>query len=63
MFTGASNQARTLLEDMPDFMHIANTKHPEKSKKLAEGESYFDLQAHLDKIIAIENANSGEYAY
>ena len=47
---GTTNQARTLLDELPDFQYLENTLHPEKSKKLKEGESYYNLQEHIDLI-------------
>lgn len=47
---GATSQARTLLTELPDKQHIANIQYPEKSKKLKEGEEYFDLQTYIDRI-------------
>lgn len=47
---GASNQARTLLDELPDFQYLANVVNPEKSKKLKEGESYYSLQEHIEQI-------------
>ena len=46
-------QARTMLtfEQLPDKMYLENTVHPDKSKKLKEGEEYFSLKAHLQKLI------------
>lgn len=47
---GTKKQARTSIVDLPDKMYIADTVHPEKSKKLKEDEKYFNLQEHIDTI-------------
>jgi len=44
-------QARTMLPDLPDKMYLENTVHPEKSKKLKDGEEYFTLKNHLQKLL------------
>jgi len=47
---GAANQARTLLDDLPDTQYVENTVNPSKSRKLKEDESYFNLQEYIDKV-------------
>lgn len=47
---GASKQARTLLDELPDTQYIANKIHPDKSKKLKDDESFYDLQTHIELI-------------
>lgn len=47
-------QSRTMLTDLPDKMYLENTVHPDKSKKLKEGEEYFNLKSHLDKLMATQ---------
>lgn len=62
-FRGSNNQARTLLEDMPEKMYVANFVDPSKSKKLKDGESYFDLQEYIDKINAHSSQVTEEFEY
>ena len=52
------NQARTTLNDLPDFQYVANTVKPEKSRKLKDDEEYYDLQEHINKILAIAAENA-----
>ncbi len=47
---GTTNQARTLLHNIPDTQHVKNIIHAEKSVKLKEGEEFFSLQGYIDKI-------------
>lgn len=47
-----SKLARTTLLGIPDKMYVANSVHPDKSKKLAEGEEYFSLRDHINKLQA-----------
>lgn len=49
--SGKAKQARTTLEGLPDYMWVENTKNPEKSKKLKEGEEYFTLKGYLDLLL------------
>lgn len=58
---GADYQARTMLDDIPDKQYVENFKKPEKSKKLAEGEVYYVLQEHIDKINAIGSNIADEW--
>jgi len=44
-------QARTMLPNTPDKMYLKNTVHPDKSKKLKDGEEYFSLNEYLQKLI------------
>lgn len=60
---GEKYQARTLLDDLPDASYVENTVNPLKSKKLKEGEKYFDLQEYIDKINASNNEIADEYEY
>jgi hypothetical protein len=58
---GSRNQARTLMDDVPDVSYVENTINPLKSKKLKEDEEYFDLQKYIDKINAFGNEVADEY--
>jgi hypothetical protein len=49
---GADKQARTSLVGIPDRMYVANTVHPDKSKKLPDGEEFFTLKGHITKLKA-----------
>jgi len=60
---GASNQARTLLDELPDTQYIPNVVGPSKSKKLKEGEEYYSLQAHIDLINEHASDISEEWAF
>jgi len=55
---GVENQARTTIATLPDRQHIENDVNPAKSKKLAEGEVYYNLQEHIDMILKTENDNA-----
>ena len=55
---GVKSQARTTIASMPDKQHLENDVNPTKSKKLAEGEEYYDLQKHIDAILETQNNNS-----
>jgi len=59
---GVMNQARTTIDTLPDYQHLENTVDPTKSKKLKEGETYYNLQTHLDMILATHNDNA-EWAF
>lgn len=52
---GVDKQARTSNNDLPDKLWVANTVHPDKSKKLKEGEEYFSLKGHIDMLLAQQN--------
>lgn len=52
---GTKKLARTALKDLPEKMYVANTKAPEKSKKLSDGEEYFTLKTHLDRLLGEQN--------
>jgi len=54
---GTKSQARTTLMDLPDTQYVANTVKPEKSRKLKEGEEYYNLQEHINKILAVAAEN------
>ena len=45
---GVEKQARTVYPELPDKMWIQNINNPDKSKKLKEGEVYFNLQEHIN---------------
>lgn len=47
---GANKQARTANVDVPDKLWVENTVHPDKSKKLKEGEEFFTLRTYLDTL-------------
>lgn len=49
---GADKQARTALVSLPDKMYVENTVNPEKSRKLKEGEEFFTLKGHIDRLLA-----------
>lgn len=59
---GVSNQARTTINELPDYQYVADIVNPLKSKKLKEGESYYNLQKHLDLILATQG-NNAEWSY
>ena len=59
---GVMNQARTTIDALPDWQYVENTVTPAKSKKLKAGESYYDLQTHLDLILETHN-NNAEWAF
>ena len=42
--------ARTIHKELPDKMWVQNINNPEKSKKLKEGEVYFNLQDHINYL-------------
>ena len=52
---GDKKQARTFLTDLPSKMYVANIDDPDKSKKLKEGEEYFNLKDHIAKLLANQN--------
>lgn len=58
---GSANQARTLIDDLPDTQYVENTVNPSKSRKLKDGESYFDLQAYIDLINGHGNEVADKY--
>lgn len=58
---GAENQARTLLEDMPDKTYLENIVNPSKSRKLRDGEMYFNLQEYIDRINERSNTIVGKF--
>ena len=53
--------ARTMLTDVPEKWYVENTKFPEKSKKLKEGETYFNLKHYLD-LLKQNQINTEEWA-
>lgn len=53
---GNNKQSRTLLQDVPDKLWLENHVQPEKSRKLKDGEYYFQLRDHLDKLAANQTA-------
>lgn len=48
---GTDKQARTSIASVSDKMWVANSVHPDKSKKLKEGEKYFSLKEHIQLLI------------
>lgn len=48
---GQKKQARTTNTDIPDKMWVANHVQPDKSKKLKEGEVYFNLKEHINMLL------------
>ena len=52
---GADKLARTTLPELPDVMWIEDFVHPNKSKKLKEGESYYTLREHMDLLISVQS--------
>lgn len=48
-------QARTHLNSLPEKMYVENTVNPDKSKRLKEGETYFNLKEH---IVLLEESQS-----
>lgn len=54
---GVKSQARTTIASMPDKQYVKNDVHPLKSKKLGEGEEYYDLQSHIELILETQNSN------
>jgi hypothetical protein len=48
---GVDKQARSSNNSLPDKIWVANTVNPAKSKKLKEGESYFNLKEHIDMLL------------
>jgi hypothetical protein len=59
---GVKYHARTLLPDLPDTQPVANIIHPTKSKKLKEGEEYYNLQKHMEMIVDL-HANNDEWKF
>ena len=49
---GTGKQARTSNKEVPDKLWVANSVHPNKSKKLKEGEYYFSLAEYIDTLKA-----------
>ena len=47
---GTEKQARTTCKELPDTMWVKNINNPEKSKRLKEGEEYFNLQEHMNYL-------------
>ena len=60
---GAEKQARTLIEDLPTSQYVRNIFDDSKSKKLGEGESFFDLQEYIEMISAESVDISEEWEY
>lgn len=48
---GTKKQARTSNTEIPDKLHVANSVHPDKSKKLKDGEYYFNLKEHINMLL------------
>lgn len=59
---GVDKQARTMCNEVPDKMWVANTVHPEKSKKLLEGEQYFSLKDHFNLLVS-QQANNKKWSF
>ena len=55
---GVKSQARTTIATLPDKQYVENDVNPSKSKKLQEGEVYYDLQKHIDMILETQNSNA-----
>jgi len=49
--------ARTMLPDTPEKWYVENFKHPEKSKKLKDNESYFTLANYLELLRNAQTAS------
>lgn len=62
-FRGSNNQARTLLNELPNKMYVENFVDPSKSKKLKDGESYFVLQDYVDLVNTHGNEIADEFEY
>jgi len=58
---GAEFQARTLMDDLPTKIPVADIVNPLKSRKLKDGEYYFNLQDHIDLINSKGNEIADEY--
>ena len=54
--SGKDKLARTLLEDIPDTMYVENSRYPDKSKKLKEGEEYYSLAWHMNKLLEAQQS-------
>lgn len=50
--------ARTSLTDLPAKMWVENIVNPSKSKKLGEGEEYFTLKGHLEKLTHVADKSA-----
>lgn len=51
---GTPKQARTANTTIPDKIWVANTVHPDKSKKLKDDEYYFSLKEHIDMLLSTQ---------
>lgn len=60
---GTQYQARSLLDDLPDMMYVEDFLNPSKSKKLKDGEEYYDLQKHIELITEAASEIADEYSY
>ena len=60
---GTGKQARTLLpiDKVPTKMYVPNIVEPEKSKKLKEGEKYFNLKEHIE-LLKSQEVQAEEWA-
>lgn len=52
---GTDKQARTTMQDLPDKMWVKNITNPDKSKRLKDGEVYFSLKDHIDKLLETQS--------
>lgn len=59
---GTNKQARTMHLDLPDTAYVKQLDPTKKSKALKEGEEYFDLRTHMDKLIASQ-ADVGKWSF
>ena len=59
---GVRNQARTTIAELPDFQYVENNVNRSKSRKLKEGETYYNLQEHLDLILH-HRTNNAQWSY
>lgn len=49
---GTDKQARTTCKELPDSMWAKNINDESKSKRLKEGEEYFNLQSHINYLMS-----------
>jgi len=52
---GADKLARTTLSELPDVMWIEDFVHPNNSKKLKAGETYYTLRGHMDLLTNVQS--------
>ena len=58
---GADKLARTTLRQLPENAWVEDSVNPSKSRKLKEGEYYYNLRGHMDALIKEQN-NVGDFA-